>query len=238
MTHVGGAAGRREQVLEALDLVGSVEGLVLDDDRVAVATHVGVRIGVEIELGAEDLAGLDQHGGVADGPHAAAPAEDLDANAQPAEQRLAELEADDARPEHRNALGQVVELEDLVVGDQPVAERVPRRRKGRRGAGGDDDRLRDDRRTAVDRQRVVVDEGRATEDLVGRRDLVDAARDEADEAVAFALHALHHGLAVDHQRCVDRQAERRQPVEQVRGFGRRDQQLARHAAHARAGGAV
>ncbi len=234
---VRGATGRGQQVLEALDLLGAVERTVGDDHRVAVEADVGMRVGVEIELGTEDAPCLGKDRRVADRADAAAAAEHLDADAEPV-QRLPEFESDDTGTEHRDAFRQVGELEDLVIRDQALAERRPDRRIARRRAGRDHDRLRVDRRGAIDRQRVVVDERGVAEELVGFRNLVDAAGDEADEAVAFALHPRHHRLAVDDERGIDREAEVRELRNRVRGLGRRDQQLARHAADACAGRAV
>ena len=53
--------------------------------------------------------------------------EHQDLDAEPV-QRLAELETDDAGPEHGNPLGQVLPVENIVVDEQTVAER----REGRR----------------------------------------------------------------------------------------------------------
>ena len=65
------------------------------------------------------------------GPDAAAAAEHLHAHAEPV-QCLAELEADDAGAEHRDAVRQVVPVEDVVVDD--AADRpAPRHAAGYAG---------------------------------------------------------------------------------------------------------
>jgi hypothetical protein len=73
--------------------------------------------------------------------------------------------------------------------------------------------------------------------FIACRDAVDAIQHEADEAVALAPHARHHGYAVD-ALFTGMHAEFRRRVEHVRRLGRRDQELAGHAADPGAGGAV
>jgi hypothetical protein len=150
-------------------------------------------------------------------------------------QRLAELEADDARPEYRDAPRQRGPFEQRLVRDEARPERRPRGGKGGRrprgdhGGGGLD-------RDVADGERRVVDEARVTDDLVGVGDRIDALRYEADETIALAPHACHHRGTVDAHVAVE--AERTEALDCVRGLGRCDQQLARHAADARAGRAV
>ena len=73
---------------------------------------------------------------------------------------------------------------------------------------------------------------------IGGGNFLDAVQHEADEAVALAPDARHHRAAIDLDRTIHRQAERAEAIDRVRGIRRSDQQLAGHAAHARAGGAV
>jgi hypothetical protein len=79
-----------------------------------------------------------------------------------ARERLAELEPDDAGPEHGDRARQVVPVEDVVVYDQPVAERAQERRDRRRGAGGDHRALEGDPLPATDDERAVAVESRVT----------------------------------------------------------------------------
>jgi hypothetical protein len=95
-----------------------------------------------------------------------------------------------------------------------------------------------DARAASTCERVAIDELRVAADAVRLGNALDAVEHEAHEAVALALHARHHLAAVDAHRAVDVHAEARRALDGVRGLGRGDEQLRRHAAHARAGGAV
>src|SRR4051794_5463996 len=67
---------------------------------------------------------------------------------------------------------------------------------------------------------------------------VDAVEHETDEPVALAFHARHHRGAVDPHRALQAQAERVPARSSVRSFGGGDQELARHASHPSARGAV
>jgi hypothetical protein len=148
---------------------------------------------------------------------------------------LAEFEADDAGAEDNDAFRQVRELEHVFVRQQPITQIVPCRRIGGRRAGRDDDGAGIDRRVA-DCERRVRDETRITVQLVGSGQRIDALRDEADEPVALALHARHHCTAVDGDLAA--KAEAREPLDRVGRFRGSDQELARHAADARARRAV
>ena len=90
----------------------------------------------------------------------------------------------------------------------------------------------------VDLQCAVVDEARAATDAVRRRHRVDAVEHESDEAVALALDPFHHRTAVDSHRAVETNPEIRPSMGRVRGIGRGDEQLARHAPDAGARRAV
>jgi hypothetical protein len=114
-----------------------------------------MRVGVEIELCAEDVPGFAQQHRIRQRTDAAAATEYLDAHTQPV-QRLPEFEADDARAEHRHASGKIGKFEHFLVGDQPVAKCFPRYRIGGRRTRRDDDGRRVDDDSAVDSQRVIV----------------------------------------------------------------------------------
>ncbi len=141
-------------------------------------------------------------------------------------------------PNTATLAGRSSQFEHVVVGHQALAQCLPCGRITRRRAGRDDHARRLDRDALVDQQRGRVDEARATDDAVLSRDGIHAARHESDEAIAFALDPRHDGLAVDPDRTVHCEAERAEAVDRMRGFRRRDQQLARHAADAGAGGAI
>ena len=202
-----------------------------------MARHFAVRIGVEVELGAERPARQLEQRRIGQRTDAAAATENLDAHAQTV-QRLADFESDHTGPEDRDAFRQRRPLKHVVVDDHPVAERIPCRRMRRRRSGGDDDARRADGQRVADLQCVVVDEPGVATNLVGRRKRFDVVDDKSGETVSLALDAIHHRLAVDGDRARRLDAERRETRESVRGFRRRDQQLARHASDARAGRAV
>jgi hypothetical protein len=153
----------------------------------------------------------------------------------------AQFQADHTGADHRHRLRQVLPVKHFVAGDHLRAEIRQHRQPGRRGTGGDHDarRLDVDAVTveAIDAQQMRFEKARIAAHLVLVRRGVDAFEDEADEAVALAVHARHHFHAVDAFLAgVD--TELRRQVQHVRRLGRRDQELARHAAHTRAGGAV
>ncbi|MCY1233824.1 hypothetical protein D9M72_463810 [compost metagenome] len=91
---------------------------------------------------------------------------------------------------------------------------------------------------AVHFQRGVVDKAGVAAQPVGFRDVLHAAHDKADKAVALAAHAGHDLAAVDADLAIHVHAERRGVAQFVRGLGGGDQQLGGHAAHPGAGGAV
>jgi hypothetical protein len=126
----------------------------------------------------------------------AEPPEERDVDVEPM-QRLPQLEPYHARTEDRNRGRQMVPAEDVVVDDQAVAGRPQQGRQRRRRAGGDHRPREFDRRVIVDGKRAVVDEAGVSAHVIRFGDCIDAIQDKADEAVAFALHARHHRLAVD-----------------------------------------
>ncbi len=92
--------------------------------------------------------------------------------------------------------------------------------------------------SAVDGQRVVVHEPRVSTQLVDVGNLVHSARDKTHETITLALHASHHGLAVDVNAALELETESGETFDRVRRLGRRDQQLAGHAADTGAGRAI
>ena len=128
-------------------------------------------------------------------------------------------------------------FEDVFVGREPVAEGPPGDGKDRRGTGGNDDARRFHQYAIVDRQRPVIDECGAAAELVAIGEGIDVVGHECYEPVALDSDAFHHRPAID----LDGNGlhpERSKPPDGMRGFGRCDQQLARHATHSRAGRTV
>ena len=204
--------------------------------RVALQPHIA-GVHEQRQLTGHDLQRLVLQARVGQGPEAVAARIQPRSHAQPV-QGLREFERNHPGPEHGHRFGQVLPIEDIVVDDQPLARRrAPGRRHVRRRAGGDDDALRVHAGVPVHLQGVRVEEaGLADQPMLGRP-VRYRVGDEADESIALAAHALHNlrpGYA---------QQRRMHPEgvgmgHRMRCFGRGDQQLARHAAHARAGCAV
>ena len=141
---------------------------------------------------------------VAERADVAAAAEDARRDAEPV-QRLPELEADHARAEDGDRARQVVPVEDVVVDDEAIARGAQDRRDRRATSRWRSPPGRTRSRVwSSTVERAVVDETRVAADAVRRRDRVDAFEHEADEAVALALHARHHRLAVDSRRVPSR----------------------------------
>jgi len=87
-------------------------------------------------------------------------------------------------------------------------------------------------------QHRVFDKARHAAQLVLGRDVLHALEHEADEAVALALDARHDLRPVDPHRAIDMHAEGPAVRRRMGRLGGRDQQLGRHATHARASRAV
>ena len=85
---------------------------------------------------------------------------------------------------------------------------------------------------------MVVHETRMTANAVRFGNGLHVARHETDKAVALAPHALHDLASVDADNAVGMDAEARRLCDGMGGLGGGNEQLARHAAHARAGGAI
>ena len=124
-------------------------------------------------------------------------------------------------------------LEQAVGGQHPVAHGVPSGVETRARSGGDDDAARAVF-LAVDRHPVGAEQSRAAADLVVRSRIrvLDGA---GDKAVAQSPDAGQHGGQVHAQLLCAANAEGVEGLAAVKGVGRFDQQLGRHAAHARAG---
>ena len=87
-------------------------------------------------------------------------------------------------------------------------------------------------------QHGVRHEARLATDLVLGGNILHAVQHEADETVALALDAIHDRLAIGADLAFHAHAERIGMHRGMRGLGGGDQQLGRHAAHARAGRAI
>lgn len=152
-------------------------------------------------------------------------------------QCLRQFQADDTGPHHRHRARQVGPLEDIVVDDQPFPQRLtPGHGHIGSRTGGDDNTLRANLRFAH-LQAVVVDEARVARQPVLGRPALHGVNDEADKTIPFTAHTRHHGAAVDGHR-PGHHAEACRTSHRMRRFGRRDQQLAGHAADTGTGGAV
>ena len=115
--------------------------VVLERDGDAVGRALDVayaRVGLEGELRAERAERRLAHDRIGDGAEASSAAEDAHAHAE-AVQCLAELEADDARSEHRDGLGERFPREDVVVDDDSIPNGIEHRRNHGRRSGRDDD---------------------------------------------------------------------------------------------------
>ena len=235
--HIGRTTGRREQKLEMLHLRTAIERPILNCHAIAVARDIGMCIGVKVELVTKRAPRIFEQYGIGQRPQPASAPEYLDAHPQ-SMQCLTQFETDDAGTEHRDAFRKIIPFENFVVGDESIAQRLPCRRECRRRASGNHDPRRRDRDPLVHLQRGVINEARMAADTFRLRNVLDAAQDEADKTIALALDPRHHGTTVDLDLAVELQAETGKPVDRVRRFCRRNQQFARHATHARAGGAV
>ncbi len=209
--------------------------------RVALASGLQVlHLQRQRQLAAEHLAGQGLQRWMGQRADAAAAAEQPHPNAQ-AVQRLGQFEPDHAGAHHRHRSGKVGPAEDIVVDDQALAQcSAPGRRHRGARPGGDDDAPRlqvPGAGRTVDGQRVRVDEARMPLPALGGRPLLHGVEDKTDKAVALAAHARHHGAAVD-VNVGQVHAEAAGMPRRVHHVRRRDQQLARHAAHACASGAI
>ncbi|MNI79026.1 hypothetical protein D3C73_1354570 [compost metagenome] len=93
-------------------------------------------------------------------------------------------------------------------------------------------------RVLVPPQHRVGDKARIAAQLVFSGNVLDTFQDEAHEAVAFALDAVHHLDAIHRDITADVYAEGFGMRRVVGGFGRGDQQLGGHAADTGASGAI
>jgi hypothetical protein len=153
-------------------------------------------------------------------------------------QRLTQLEADHAGTDHGNRCGQIGPVEYVVVDDEAIPEFSERIGISHSRSRRNDDALRRDALVIADDKRVVVLEARVTTNAIRFRDAFDIPQHEAYEAVAFAPHPRHDFAPFDADPAVEMRAETRQKLCRMHGLGRGDQELARHAADARAGRSV
>jgi hypothetical protein len=89
-----------------------------------------------------------------------------------------------------------------------------------------------------DNDLMVVDETRVTAYSIRVGECMDIAQDEAYEAIAFASDTIHDRGAVDAHTPIYADAEIRRRPDGMGGIGGGNQELAWHAADARAGGAI
>jgi hypothetical protein len=156
-----------------------------------------VGVEVDVQLLFEDRVGQADHPGVAERPHRAAAPDELGAHPQ-AMERLPQLQPDDARADDEDALGEIGQLKDVLVGEQQLAgEARQGGRDDRGGARGEDDGAGADLGVIVDLDRVALHEAAAPrEQLARRRQLGAGLQHEAGEEVAQLAHAAHHRRAV------------------------------------------
>jgi hypothetical protein len=238
---VGAAAGGGQQELEALLLHPAVRKHAAQCHRVTVATGLQVlHTQRQRQLAAEHLAGQRLQRRMGQRADAAAAAEKPHTHTQ-AVQRLRQLKPDHAGAHHRHRVWKIGPVENIVIDDQTIAQVCPPgRRHGRARSCGNDDALRlqaPGAGGAIDGERLRVNEAGMSLPPVCGGPLLHGIDDEPDKAVTLAAHARHHGPAVD----VDARhvhAKAAGVPRRVRHVRRRDQQLAGHAAHACAGGAV
>jgi len=89
-----------------------------------------------------------------------------------------------------------------------------------------------------DRYRMIVHETGLAANAVRVGDFLHVAQHETDEAVALAPYAIHDLAAIDTDYAIDVDAKTRRFPDSMGGLGGGDEKLARHAAHASAGGAI
>jgi hypothetical protein len=151
-------------------------------------------------------------------------------------QGLTEFQSDHAGAYDRRRCRQIVPLKDIVVDDQAIAQRLERIGVSGARAGGNDDALGRNAGVGVDLKVVVVNEIGMPADTILLRKAIDAAQHQADKAVAFALDAFHDFPAIYADCAIQVHAECGCPRNAMCGVCGGDEELARHAANARAGG--
>ena len=85
---------------------------------------------------------------------------------------------------------------------------------------------------------MVVDETCMTAYAPGFGNILHFAQRETDKAVTLGPYAIHDRAAIDADQAVEMDAEAGCLADGMGGLGGGDEELARHAAHARAGGAI
>ena len=196
-----------------------------------------MRVGLQREFLVEGRDGVSTDLRVADGAYAAAASKHGNMNTQ-AMQRLSQLQADNPRADHGHGFGQIVPVEHVVADDQAVAQSPERIEVGGARAGCDDYALGRDARMVSDRYRMVVHETCMAANAVRVGNVLHVAQHETDKAVALAPYAIHDLAAIDADNAIDMDAKARRLPDGMGGLGGGNEELARHAAHARAGGAI
>ena len=153
-------------------------------------------------------------------------------------QRLTQLQTDNPRADHGHGFGQIGPVEDIVADDQAVAQGLERIRIVGARAGCNDDALALDPGMVSDRQRMVVHETCMAANAVRLGNVLHVAQHETDKAVALAPYPIHDRASIDADNAIDMDAKVRRLADGMGGLGGGNEELARHAAHARAGGAV
>ena len=192
-----------------------------------------VRVEEQRELGAQHVGGDPRDRLVRQRRDAAALGEAPHADAEPRE-RLRRLDADHARPEDDDGIGQGLHLEEVRDGEaarpRPLSDLG---RDARRRARRDHHPPRAERLAVHQQHARLAEAGRPAQPvrLRDRERLLDHA---LDEAVAQRVEPRHHRRAV-HGHRARAHAERVRLPRRVRVLGGGDQELGRHAARARAG---
>jgi len=196
-----------------------------------------VRVGFQRELLVEGCNGVGTDLGIAEGPDAAATTEHHDMNTEPM-QRLTQFEADNPGANDRHGLRQVVPIEHIVADDQAVAQ-FPER-IGAVGArtGRNDDALGCDARMVSDRYRMVVHQTCMAANAVRVWNFLHITQDESNKAITLAPYALQDLTSIDADSALHMNAKTGSDSHSMGRISGGDQQLARHAAHPRAGGAI
>ena len=103
--HIGRTTGRRQNIIEILDAIGTIRPRASNGNAVAITLHVGnVRIGRQREFLVESCTGVCPDLRIADRTDATAPTEHRNTNTQPV-QRLPQFQANNPRTDHRHGFG-------------------------------------------------------------------------------------------------------------------------------------
>jgi hypothetical protein len=235
---VGHSASGNQNVVKRLYLPGAIGSGAMNYDAVPVAANVrNVSVGLQREFLLEDGYRASEDLRIAERADAVTAPKYRDTDSQ-SMQRLPQLKADDSRADHGHGLRQIPPIEYIVTDDEALAEGVERIRAGRTRAGRDDGRPGNHARMLIDLKRMVVHETGMAAKAVRFGNAFNVAQHEADEPVALAPHPLHDCAPVDAHDTIMMHTEGGRGLDGVGCIRGGDEQLARHAADARAGGAV